>query len=78
MSGRRPTVDVLDRSAEIRRRHGLLVDDSLMLALMEEAGTTALATADRDLAAIPGLLVYIPGDREASPAAGPSVPSTGA
>jgi predicted nucleic acid-binding protein len=54
--------DTLRRSAVVRDRDGLLVNDSLLVAMMELQGTTALATADRDFLRIPGIEVYLPDD----------------
>jgi predicted nucleic acid-binding protein len=54
--------EVLSRSASVRATHGLLVNDSLTVTMVEMQGTTTLATADRDFLQVPGLQVYIPSD----------------
>lgn len=50
------------RSADVRRRHGLLVNDSLVAAAMLDAGIEALASADRDFERLDDVRVYRPGD----------------
>ncbi|MBI2911074.1 MAG: type II toxin-antitoxin system VapC family toxin [Chloroflexi bacterium] len=47
-------------SAAVRRRHGLLVNDSLSVAMMEAGGLQAIATADRDFQRVTGLEVFTP------------------
>ena len=54
--------DVLLASAEVRRQHGLLVNDSLIVAAARAAGIATLASADRDFARVKGLIVYGPAD----------------
>lgn len=49
-------------AAGVRRRHGLLTNDSLALATAEDLGVRAIASADRDFAEIPGLDLYRPAD----------------
>jgi predicted nucleic acid-binding protein len=48
---------------ELQRRHGLLTNDSLNLAVCQRLGLTEIATADNCFDAIPGLAVYKPADR---------------
>jgi predicted nucleic acid-binding protein len=50
------------RSAEIRRRYGLLVNDSLVVAAARDAGIEHLASADADFARVKELELYRPGD----------------
>ena len=49
-------------AAGVRRRHGLLTNDSLALATAEDRGVQALASADRDFADLPGVELYRPED----------------
>jgi len=56
------TLEVVERSAEVRDRYGLLTNDSLLIAMMQVHGTTALATADRDFLRLPDLQVHVPSD----------------
>ncbi len=46
----------------IRVRHGLLMNDSLIVAAMEEFGIDSLATRDNDFDHISELIVYKPSD----------------
>jgi predicted nucleic acid-binding protein len=46
----------------MRERHGLLTNDSLLLAAADSYGITALATRDDDFDEVPWLIVYKPGD----------------
>ena len=50
------------RSADLRQRHGLLTNDSLVVAAAAEGGVGALASADRDFGRVPELKVYRPAD----------------
>ncbi len=50
------------RSAEIRRRYGLLLNDSLVVAAAQTAGVTHLASADADFNRVKELKLYRPGD----------------
>ena len=52
----------LRRAQTIRARHGLLTNDSLIVAAMEEFGIHSLATRDNDFDHISELLVYKPTD----------------
>jgi len=50
----------LHRAHTMRSRHGLLTNDSLILAAMDEYGIGRLATRDGDFDHVPGLTVYKP------------------
>lgn len=52
----------LHRAQTIRARHGLLTNDSLIVAAMEELGIHSLATRDNDFDHISDLTVYTPID----------------
>lgn len=52
----------LTASGAIRQTYGLLTNDSLNVALLQQAGVSILATSDRDFAEIPELQVYHPTD----------------
>ena len=52
----------LHRGQTIRTRHGLLTNDSLIVAAMEEFGIHSLATRDNDFDHISELTVYKPTD----------------
>jgi predicted nucleic acid-binding protein len=52
----------LHRAQTIRARHGLLTNDSLIAAAMEELGIHSLATRDNDFDHISDLTVYTPID----------------
>lgn len=54
--------EVLEISANLRAQTGLLVNDSISLAMMQRQGIYAIATNDRDFQRIDGLEVHIPGD----------------
>ncbi|HMV83558.1 MAG TPA: type II toxin-antitoxin system VapC family toxin [Blastocatellia bacterium] len=56
------TVAMLETSANVRLQHGLLTNDSLLVAAMHELNLQKLATHDQDFARISGLLVYQPTD----------------
>lgn len=53
---------ILRMSASVRDQTGLLVNDSVSLAMMQRRGIPAIATNDRDFQRIGGLEVPIPGD----------------
>jgi predicted nucleic acid-binding protein len=57
-------------SAAPRREHGLLVNDSLTIALMRQAQIKAIATSDRDFLRVPAVDVYLPTDLS------PALPAT--
>jgi predicted nucleic acid-binding protein len=50
------------RSAELRKRFGLLVNDSLAAASALELKVDAMASADPDFGRVPGLTLYRPSD----------------
>ena len=50
------------RSEEIRRAHGLLVNDSLVVAAARSAGVEHLASADTDFSRVKDLKLYGPAD----------------
>ena len=52
----------LHRAQTIRVRHGLLTNDSLIVAAMEEFGIDSLATRDNDFDRVSELIVYKPTD----------------
>ncbi len=52
----------LHRAQNIRARHGLLTNDSLIVAAMEEFGNHSLATRDNDFDHVSELTVYKPTD----------------
>jgi predicted nucleic acid-binding protein len=49
-------------SEEIRRKHGLLVNDSLIAATARAAGVGAIATADSDFEGMKELDCFVPSD----------------
>lgn len=53
-------------SQSARLSHGLMVNDSLIIASMQESGINSLATNDKKLAEIEGLFVYTPSDVDIS------------
>jgi len=50
----------LHRAQSVRSRYGLLTNDSLILAAMEENGVESLATRDSDFDHIPNIKIYKP------------------
>lgn len=52
----------LHRAQTIRARHGLLTNDSLIVAAMQEFGIHSLATRDNDFDHVSELTVYKPTD----------------
>ena len=56
------TVATLEASAAVRQQYGLLTNDSLLVAAMQELNLQKLATRDQDFAQIGGLLTYQPTD----------------
>ena len=52
------TSDALRISYPYRRRDGLLVNDSLIAAMMEAEGISNIATADPGFTRVEGLIVY--------------------
>ena len=47
-------------SHALRQTHGLLVNDSILLAVMLDQGLTDLVTQDSDFEAVPGITVWKP------------------
>ncbi len=56
------TVDLLERSAKIRKSEGLLTNDSLMVAAIKDLGLSKLVSNDNDFDHIKWLHVYKPAD----------------
>jgi len=54
--------DFLTASQEFRQRYGLLVNDSIVPALMRQAGLSVLASADAAFDRIPGIRRFAPAD----------------
>jgi predicted nucleic acid-binding protein len=54
------TPGVLAKSEAVRKHEGLLTNDSLVVAFMQNLGLTKLATTDSDFERVPGLEVYKP------------------
>ena len=57
-----PTWPIIESSPFWQRRYGLLVNDSVSAAMMDEHDITTIATNDRDFERIEGLSVHIPTD----------------
>lgn len=53
-------------SQSARLSHGPMINDSLIIASMQESGISSLATNDKKLAEIEGLFVYTPSDVDIS------------
>ncbi len=56
------SVEIIVASERYRREYGLLVNDSVTVALALNQGITALASADRDFERVEELVVYRPTD----------------
>ncbi len=56
------TLEIMRKSAEVRKEEGLLTNNSFVVACMREQGLTKLATADGDFDHVSGLEVYKPSD----------------
>lgn len=56
------TLEILNRSRDIREREGLLTNDSLVVAFMHDQGLTKLATGNSDFDRLHGLEMYKPTD----------------
>lgn len=54
--------EIIQTSAQYRREYGLLVNDSVTVALALNQGITALASADKDFERVKELAVYSPQD----------------
>ena len=59
------TLDIVQASVEVRKREGLLTNDSFVMACMREQGLTQLATANGDFDQVGGIAIYKPTDLEA-------------
>ncbi len=64
------SMETVKRSHSYRQRDGLLVNDSLTIALMASEGVALLATADPDFARVQGLKIFSPSDLPAGKAEG--------
>ena len=58
------TLDIVQASAEVRNREGLLTNDSFVVVCMREQGITQLATANGDFDRVGGIAIYKPTDLE--------------
>jgi predicted nucleic acid-binding protein len=58
------TLAIVRASAEVRKREGLLTNDSFVVACMRERGLTQLATANGDPDRVSGIDIYKPADLE--------------
>ena len=58
------TLDIVQASVEVRKREGLLTNDSFVMAFMREQGLTQLATANGDFDRLVGMTIYKPTDLE--------------
>lgn len=56
------TVSAIAASADVRTRYGLLTNDSILVAVIEDRGMQRLATLDQDFERVEWLLVYKPTD----------------
>lgn len=54
--------DLIRASHEVRTRAGLLVHDSISVAMMDQQSMTAIATQDHDFLRVDGLQVYMADD----------------
>lgn len=61
------TIATLEASAVVRQQYGLLTNDSLLVATMQELNLPKLATLDPDFAQISGLLIFQPTDVTSTP-----------
>jgi predicted nucleic acid-binding protein len=48
------------QAADLSRQYGLLTNDALVIALMQDQGLTYLASNDADFDRIPGIIRYAP------------------
>jgi len=53
-------LEEIERSHEVKRRYGLLTNDALLVATMQHAGVTALASNDPDFGRVEGITLYRP------------------
>ena len=54
--------ELVQASSEVRLRTGLLVYDSISVAMMERLGRKSIATQDRDFLRLTGLRVHLADD----------------
>ena len=50
----------VSRAADLSRLHGLLTNDALVVAVMQDHGLTHLASNDADFDRVPGITRYAP------------------
>ena len=50
----------VSRAADLSLQHGLLTNDALAVAVMQDKGLTALASLDADFDRVPGITRYAP------------------
>jgi predicted nucleic acid-binding protein len=58
------TLEIMRKSAEVRKEEGLLTNDSFVVACMREQGLIKLATANGDFDRVGGIEVHKPTDLE--------------
>src|SRR5215203_4763455 len=56
------TSAAVEAGAEVRKKYGLLTNDSILVAVMKETNITNLATLDSDFDRVQELLIYKPTD----------------
>jgi len=56
------TSEIVLRSKAIRKRYGLLTNDSLIVTTMKKSRLKLLASSDKDFENIPGIQLYKPAD----------------
>ncbi|MGQ9628701.1 MAG: type II toxin-antitoxin system VapC family toxin [bacterium] len=56
------TEEIVDRSYQIRKQYGLLINDSVVVAFMKEQRISNIATRDEDFERVEGIKVYKPED----------------
>jgi predicted nucleic acid-binding protein len=56
------SLSAVETSAGVRKQHGLLTNDSILVAVMKELGMNKLVTLDHDFDRVDWLLVYKPTD----------------
>ncbi len=56
-----PVIEVhVAQAADLSRQYGLLTNDALVIALMQDQGLTHLASNDADFDRVPGIIRYAP------------------
>jgi predicted nucleic acid-binding protein len=58
------TLSIVQASGEVRKREGLLTNDSFVVAFMREQGLVHLATANGDFDRVSDIKIYKPADLE--------------